>query len=964
MSVQSRPRMALVAILALAFAALLLLPSVAAAVSYKAAATTDESFVVKSDGTLWSWGSNANGNLGLGDRQPRSVPVQVGTATTWTSVVEFRFNGMLGLRTDGSLWRWGPPAGISPQPYSANPAWTGPWKQVTTGGVNGVHMLLLKTSGELWAFGSNGSGQLGDGTTTGTGPTPRHIGSDLWTSVAAGGDYSLGVKSDGTLWSWGSNEHGQLGVGGTAPHPTMQQIGGAADWAAVFSYGYSSFALKTDGQLWAWGENDYGQLGIGSSGTDRLTPKALAGTWKDVAPGLMHSLAIAEDGSLWGCGVNSSLALGSQDWQATMLQMTRIGTAKSWIDVAAGTYHTVAVAGSAEGDKFAACGMNSYGQLGLGFSAFRPSPEQVGTTGGWLQVDASLTHAAGLRDDHSLWTWGYDIDGGLGGSGGLTAPARVGYDTDWAQVSNGAYTDSNFTLAVKTNGTLWAFGDNNAGQLGLGDKQDRPAPAQVGIDTDWLKVAASDGVGTRGRVLYGEPYTHDDHALAIKTDGSLWAWGANDYGQLGLADTTARLTPTQVGTATDWVAVACGDDYSAALNSSGTLFTWGHNWSGQLGRITLLDKHVPTPVSTGASPETFSAFACGSGRDASHMLAVKTDGTLWGWGGNYSGELAQGWAYPPLVLPPTKLAAGTDWKSVACGSSYGDNFSLATTTAGKLWSWGGNYRGQLGNGDYVAVVDWPAAASTTGSWSEVVAGSDSFALKSDGTLWAWGDNAYGQLGLGDLMASSSTTVYKLEEFVDEVAPAVSGTTAAAVAPATVAAGGTAARGAGGWTRSVRTITVKASDGGSGVGRAQISLTGGVSYLTRRSVTVKNGDVDVFVRAIDRVGNTSPAKHLGRWKIDTTKPRPAALAASVKRGSTASLRYRIGDYSPCTVRIAVKNARGVTVKSITVKGARPMTWKAATFRCTLAKGTYRFYVTATDSVAYKSVKAAVGKLVVK
>jgi len=135
-------------------------------------------------------------------------------------------------------------------------------------------------------------------------------------------------------------------------------------------------------------------------------------------------------------------------------------------------------------------------------------------------------------------------------------------------------------------------------------------------------------------------------------------------------------------------------------------------------------------------------------------------------------------------------------------------------------------------------------------------------------------------------------------------------------------------------------------------------------MTRQTVTIKNGAVDVFVRAIDRLGNTSAPKHIGQWKIDTTKPKPAALGASVKRGSKAYLRYRIADYSPCLVRIAVKNKRGVTVKSITVKGARPMSWLKAGFRCTLAKGTYRFYVTATDSVGYKSVKAGVGKLVVK
>ena len=176
-----------------------------------------------------------------------------------------------------------------------------------------------------------------------------------------------------------------------------------------------------------------------------------------------------------------------------------------------------------------------------------------------------------------------------------------------------------------------------------------------------------------------------------------------------------------------------------------------------------------------------------------------------------------------------------------------------------------------------------------------------------------------------------------------------------------------ARSTGGWTRTPRTISVTATDDagiGAGVSRAQISLTGGIGYVTRKSVTVRNGDVDVYVRAFDRKGNPSEVVHVGRYKIDTTKPVPAAKAASVKRGKTVGLRYRIADVSPCAVRIAIKNARGRTVKNLTVTGARPATWLTKSFRCTLARGTYRWYVSATDSVGYKQVRPAVAKLIVK
>ena len=963
MSVMSAPRMMLLT--AVVLVATSLLPASApAAPSERLAGTLAESFVIKSDGTLWSWGGNAYGYLGVGDSQPRAIPVQVGTATDWTGVAPYSFAGMVGLRADGSLWRWGYPGPASPVPFGAEPEWGGPWQHVAAGGETAPFLFLLTPDGQLWAYGDNGSGQLGDGTTTAVGPIPKRIGTDLWLSVAAGWSHGLGVKSDGSLWSWGGNAHGQLGLGDTSGRLVATRIGDAADWAAVFAAQNSSYALTTGGELYAWGENVCGKLGIGSASGDRLTPTLVPAPgsgigWRDVAPGVLHCVALADDGSLWGCGYDFDGELGFVSHE-NVTSMVRIGTAHHWAAAAAGVYHTIALT---ENDEFAACGGNAYGQLGLGFSVFRPSPEQVGSTAGWLQVDASLSHAAGVRDDHSLWTWGYDIDGGLGGvgsgGGSVNAPARVGYDDDWASVSCGAYNDSNYTMAVKQDGTLWAFGDNGAGQLGLGDVQDRPYPTQVGSDTDWVAVAASDGVGSRGRIIQGDPYTLDDHTLAVKSDGSLWAWGANDYGQLGIGDTAARLSPTRVDMATDWAAVACGDDYSAALKTDGSLWVWGHNWSGQLGTTDLVDKHVPTRVTTGGGSDFFRAFACGSGRDASHMLAVKTDGTLWGWGGDRIGELL----HPGQTLPPTRLADGTDWKSVACGSSYGDDFSLATTAPGELWTWGGNYRGQLGNGDFVAVLTWPGTPSSSG-WDRVVSGSDAFGLKTDGTLWAWGDNTFGQLGLGDMSAYPSTTVHPLQDYVDTSPPSVSGTVNTTPATGPGGAGRGAAKGSGGWTRTPRTIAVKATDSGSGVGRAQISLTGGVSYVTRTSAKVRNGDVDVYVRAIDRVGNVSLPRHLGHWKIDTTRPRPAALGASVRRGSVATIRYRIADYSPCAVRIAVLDARGATVKYIKVRHVQPMSWVEAGFRCTLARGTYRFVVAATDSVGYGSRRPGAGTLIVR
>ena len=190
-------------------------------------------------------------------------------------------------------------------------------------------------------------------------------------------------------------------------------------------------------------------------------------------------------------------------------------------------------------------------------------------------------------------------------------------------------------------------------------------------------------------------YTVDDHTLALKTDGTLWAWGANDYGQLGArGGGRSSRRRQQVGTDTTWTSIAVGDDYSAARKSDGTLWAWGRNQFGQLGHggDTTLRGRADSGV-TGSGVDTFTAFACGSGRDAS-QLAVKKDGSLWGWGNNSAGELRSGRPGVRLLPSPGGSATASSWAKVACGSSFGDNFSLAMTTSGELYAWGGNFRGR------------------------------------------------------------------------------------------------------------------------------------------------------------------------------------------------------------------------------------------------------------------------------
>ncbi|KUK47510.1 MAG: Uncharacterized protein XD74_1891 [Actinobacteria bacterium 66_15] len=325
-----------------------------------------------------------------------------------------------------------------------------------------------------------------------------------------------------------------------------------------------------------------------------------------------------------------------------------------------------------------------------------------------------------IRSDGTLWAWGANARGqlGLGDTTMRTVPVLVGADTDWVSVAAGGYSDSGHSLAIKDDGTLWAWGYNSAGQLGLGDTVNRVVPTQVGTDTDWASVTAG-----------------NSHTLAIKDDGTLWAWGRNYFGQLGQGDTNDRHVPTQVGTDTDW-AQAAGNNYSSyAIKTGGALWAWGSNYYGQLGLGDTTDYHVPMQVGTATD---WATIQCGEG----FAVGIRGDGTLWAWGDNSSGQLGQG--DTDIRTSPTQVGVGTDWATAEGGSRH----VFAVRTDGTLWGWGANYMGNLGVGDTVDRLI-PAQVGTDSDWAFPVAGiNDSGALKTDGSAWVWGYNIGDYLGLG------------------------------------------------------------------------------------------------------------------------------------------------------------------------------------------------------------------------
>jgi alpha-tubulin suppressor-like RCC1 family protein len=375
----------------------------------------------------------------------------------------------------------------------------------------------------------------------------------------------------------------------------------------------------------------------------------------------------------------------------------------------AGTVHLVAdVSGYyrsealANGQTAWTWGSNNAGQLGDGTTTDRWAPVQVGTDTHWASAACGQLHTVTVKTDGTLWAWGGNEAGQLGD--GTTSeqdvPVQVGTDTHWASVAAGVA----HTVAVKTDGTLWTWGNNNAGQLGDGTTTHRYAPAQVGTDTDWASVAA----GRNHTLAAGR-----DHTVAVKTDGTLWAWGANGAGQLGDGTTTERHEPVQVGTDTRWASVATGESYTVAFMTNGTLWTWGGNNVGQLGDGTTTERHEPAQV---GADHWASVAAAGEGAVAGeHTVGVKTDGTLWAWGNNHNGQLGDGTTTERDA--PVRVGTDTHWASVAAGVAH----TVAVKTDSTLWTWGRNSVGQLGDGTTTERHD-PAQVGTDTDWASVAAG--------------------------------------------------------------------------------------------------------------------------------------------------------------------------------------------------------------------------------------------------
>jgi alpha-tubulin suppressor-like RCC1 family protein len=334
-------------------------------------------------------------------------------------------------------------------------------------------------------------------------------------------------------------------------------------------------------------------------------------------------------------------------------------------------------------------------------------------------VAAGLYHTVALQSDGTVWAWGRNTEGQAGD--GIFTPQRL--TPVRAVVSNvtAIATGDYHTVALKNDGTVWTWGWNSSGQLGDGTTSNRFAPVQVAGLSSITAIAA----GT-------------DHTVAVKSDGTVWAWGNNSYGKLGDGTFTYyRLTPVQVPGLSSITAITAGADHTVARKSDGTVWAWGLNAYGQLGDGTSTSSRTPVQV-VGLS----SITAIAAGRD--HTIARRSDGTAWAWGHNSQGQVGDGTTAYQRTRP-VQVVGLSSITAIAAGTYH----TVARRSDGTMWAWGANSYRQLGDGTTAYERSLPVQVVGLSSVTAIEAGfGHTVALKSDGRVWDWGHNFYGQLGDG------------------------------------------------------------------------------------------------------------------------------------------------------------------------------------------------------------------------
>ena len=735
---------------------------------------------LSSDNKAYCWGGNTNGQLGDGTTTQRSTPSAV---------------------LQGSI-----PNNVSILQISAG----------------NTHVCALGSDYKAYCWGNNANGQLGDNSTTNR-TTPVAV--DLTNlpagatirQIAAGNSHTCAVASDNKAYCWGLNTNGQVGDNGTTQRTipvavTTTNIPAAASVIQVSAGGTHSCLITTDYKGFCWGNNGNGRLGDNSS-TQRLLPTAVnqgqitAGeTLIQISAGTSHTCAVASNNKsyCWGMGTNGRIGdnttsnrltpyalntTGAISSTATIVQITsgdtftcaishtyssycwgnnatnQLGdgtTTQSLISVAvsqgnipagalvrqisSGTSHTCTLASD---HKIYCWGLNTSGQLGDNSTTDRSTPVAVSAIQNAnnliaLQVSSGDGHVCALASDYKAYCWGNGAGGRLGNSSTSNSATPVA-------VSQGAMPAGTTFLQIvaSTNGTCGLGSDYKAYCWGPNDS------GQVGDNTTTQRTSpvAVNLTNLPANATIRQLTSANSQTCAIASDNKAYCWGLNTNGQLGDNSTTQRLIPVAVNQGTIPATatirhISAGGNFTCAIASDNKTYCWGGNSVGQLGNNTTTQSLTPVAVQLGALPTGQLVRQISSGDD--YTCTIASDNKVYCWGGNFYGQIGDNSTTNrllPVAVSTTNLPSGAMSRQVANGF----NFACTIASDNKVYCWGANGGGHLGDStmtDRLIPVATVQGAMPSGQIArQVSAGKGAVcAISSNGRLYCWGDNAYSKLG--------------------------------------------------------------------------------------------------------------------------------------------------------------------------------------------------------------------------
>ena len=630
---------------------------------------TNYSYAIDNTGQVWGWGYYSYGSSSSITGNKKTF-CKISSGYAHTIAIEYNgqvwgwgqgYDGQLGDNTDDT-WQ------TTPVSIHGNKK---TFCQISGGYYNTT--IAIQHNGQVWGWGSNDNGQLGNNDVVNRcTPVSIHGNKKTFCKITNGNRRSLGIDKNGQIWSWGLNFVGSIGNNSIVNRCTPVSIhGNKKTFCQISSMAYHNLSLDYKGQIWSWGHNTYGQLG-NNSVTNQCTPISIHGnkkTFCQIATGYWHSLAIDQYNNIWSWGLNDYGQLGDNDDKKVLTPESIQGNKKTFCQVSSGNRHTFGTDHTGQGWGW---GSDYNAQLGDNSVLLKETPVSLhGNKKTFCQISAGYYQTIGIEYTGQVWGWGNNLGGVLGDNTTTSRRTPVsihGNKKTFCQI----YTDKDGTAStgVEYNGHIWMWGSNANGQLGDNTITSRRTPVSIhGNKKTFCQIS----------IEYSK-------SIGLEYNGQVWGWGNNFVGGIGDNTTISRYTPVSIhGNKKTFCQIYSMSNNTMGLEYNGQIWTWGYNAFGQLGDNSIESRY--TPVSIHGNKKTFCQIAGGF----SHGMALDKNGQIWAWGWNGYGNIGNN----SIESRRTPVSIH-GIKKTFCQIAAGTFASFGIDKDNQLWGWGYDDNRQLG----------------------------------------------------------------------------------------------------------------------------------------------------------------------------------------------------------------------------------------------------------------------------